>query len=271
MFSNWVRQLIVVLATSSQFAILGILSANFGEGNPFPALGTDVFFLPARYAFAIWGAILFLSATYATYQLRPDQGKRVVHKRIGWWVVLNTSGYSLSSWLAANQGTFGTDTYQPLYVLGTVIIICAMLVANIAIFLNIRRSSDTLVPQDRWLVIVPQAIYFGWLTVATVANNTYYLYRLGWRGEQYGELITIGLLAIVLVISGWITSTWHSTQGTVTYGAVIMWASIAIAVGNIGQSILVAGTALAVALLTLVVIVTNVNRGGLRRRNKASA
>ncbi|MEL6525271.1 MAG: hypothetical protein AAFQ07_06125, partial [Chloroflexota bacterium] len=260
MSTNILRQLFVVFFAIGQFVTTLLLSETFNSVTTDGLNNNPIYFLPAGYTFAIWGVIQLLSATYATYQLRPDQADRTLHQNIGWWVVLNTICFSVWTYFAVQQGMPGTQDFQPLWILATLPIMLVMLVSNVIAFLNIRQLADTLTMLDKWLTIVPVAVYFGWITVATVANTTAYLYAAGWTGTQLGVPITVALLIIAFLIAGAMTLMWNVSHGVVAYAAVFIWAAIGIAANNIDQSQTVTLTALIVAGAMLLLLITHVNQ-----------
>lgn len=260
MLSDKLRQFFVLFFAIGQFVTTALLSTAFNEVSDRTSAGSPVYFLPAGYTFAIWGLIMVLSLVYAMYQIFPKQADQEVHRRIGWFVMLNTIFFSIWLALAVQSGSYTSPDFQPVWILATVGIIIGMLVMNIFAFLNLRDLSSTLTRADRWLAAVPVSVYFGWLSVATIANTTSYLYGAGWTGAEYGALITVALLIVAVVITGFVILLYNITEGTVAYGAVVMWAALGIAAGNVNQSWLVTVTAGVVAMLILLLTILSVNR-----------
>jgi hypothetical protein len=96
-----------------------------------------------------------------------------------------------------------------------------LLVSLVAIYLRLRRS--TLSRGEYWAVSVPMSIYFGWITVATVANVTYVLLSGNWDGlgisaETWG--------AIMIVVAGVIGAAVAFINRDLAYGGVIIWAYV---------------------------------------------
>ncbi|MEO1166338.1 MAG: hypothetical protein AAFV98_21355 [Chloroflexota bacterium] len=252
------RTILVALFAIGQFVTPVLFANSFGDAPP----EDPIYFLPAGYAFAIWGIIIFGSAAYATYQLRPDQLERALHRDIGWWVMLNTVFFSLWLW-AQNLSTTPTVENNNFWLLMTVIIIIGMLVSNIFVFIGIREHIANLTQLDKWLVQVPTAIYFGWLSVATIANTTPYLYAVSWFPNNIGIPMTIALLVVAALITGTVILLFNNPYGAVAYGAVIIWASIGIAVQNLtqSQSVVIASLIVAVVILfvTMFTVTTRMN------------
>lgn len=256
---NSLRRFLVLFFAIGQFITTALLSTAFNEVSDSTRLGSPVYFLPAGYTFAIWGVIMVLSLVYAVYQILPKQAEREVHRRIGWFVMINTIFFSVWVAIAVQSGSYTSPDFQPLWILATIPIIIGMLLMNIFAFLNLRDLSSTLTRTDRWFAAVPVSVYFGWLSVATIANTTSYFYGAGWTGTQYGALITVALLIVALVIAGFVILLYNITEGTVAYGAVVMWAALGIAAANVSQSLLVTITAGVVATLILLITMLSVN------------
>jgi translocator protein len=256
----YLRPVLVLIFAILQFVTPVIVGNAFDEVSSSAGRRTPIYFVPADYTFGIWGLITLLSAVYAIYQILPNQISRDVHQRIGWFVLINTIFFSIWLILAVQSGRYGTENFQPLWILATVIVIIGMLVMNILIFLRLSEMTDQLTVADRWFVVIPTAVYFGWLTVATIANTTSYLYGIGWSGEQYGQFIAAALLVVAAVIASAVILRFTTTHGAVAYSAVIIWAAIGIAVENLNQSRFVTITALLVAGAILVVNIISVNQ-----------
>jgi hypothetical protein len=76
-------------------------------------------------------------------------------------------------------------------------------------------------------VHLPFSVYLGWITIATVANVTALLVRLGWR--RFGlseELWTVAVLAVATAI----TVAMLLRRNDVFYGLVVLWAFAGIAI-----------------------------------------
>jgi hypothetical protein len=256
----YIRPILVLVFAILQFVTPLFISNAFYEVTDSVNDPAPIYFLPADYTFAVWGVITLLSGIYAVYQLLPGQIEREIHQRIGWFVMINTLLFSVWLVFSIQSGQYGTPNFQPLWILATVIVIIAMLAMNIIIFLRLREMTDQLTTADRWFVALPTAVYFGWLTVATIANTTSYLYGAGWTGEQYGPVIAAALLVVAAVITGAVILRFTTTQGAVAYSAVVIWAAIGIAINNLNQSQLVTITALVVAAVVLVISMISVNQ-----------
>jgi hypothetical protein len=75
--------------------------------------------------------------------------------------------------------------------------------------------------QANGLVKLTFGIYFGWITIATVANLTIYLVSLGLPNNTVGATIQTGLIVLVASLIGSVTAIRTKDLG---YGFVILWA-----------------------------------------------
>ncbi|NMC51311.1 tryptophan-rich sensory protein [Candidatus Kuenenbacteria bacterium] len=163
-------------------------------------------FAPAGYAFSIWGLIYTLLGIYVIYQLtRKDD---VLVARVNQVFIINT--LLNAAWLFAWH-------YDVIWL--SVIIMLAMLATLIRLADILREGAKT--AKERWLVRLPFSIYFGWITVATIANITILLVSLGWNGFGISESIWT---AVVLVV-GTIIGSWRMWRDRyIPYGLVLLWA-----------------------------------------------
>ncbi|HEY1032426.1 MAG TPA: hypothetical protein VGD89_11685 [Flavipsychrobacter sp.] len=195
----------------------------------------DTYFMPAGYAFSIWGVIYLSFLVYAIYQLLPAQRRRTVYDRLAVpFIVTNLLGMG---W----QIAFTNE----LLTLGT-IIIAAMLVCSIILYAMVR----TCIMQEicmYWLS-VPFSLYMGWLSVANIANAATWLTWMGWNGGSLTPL----QWAVVMVFSagglGLVISLYFKDW---VYPLVIAWACFAISVSAQFTSRVLATDSVIVALLSM--------------------
>jgi hypothetical protein len=166
----------------------------------------DTLFAPIGFTFAIWGVIYLLLGVYSVYQLF----------RTNAWVDSITPWYIASSvlngvWIIAWH-------YEQLW--AALLIIIGLLVTLI------RINKTTTSARAGWAATVavrlPFAVYFGWVTVATVANTSALLVQWGWRG---GNLLSEeGWTIFVLIVAAAIGSTVVWTNRSPAFGMVLVWA-----------------------------------------------
>jgi len=187
---------------------------NTGDvSDAYPSL-----FTPAGITFSIWGVIYLLLGLHVLYQLglfrdaTPDVGRTALLNRVG--VLFAISSLANTAWVFA----WHYDVIALSAVLIVVILVCLILIAD-----TLRVSRLT--TREKWFVGVPFSVYFGWTTVATVANIAVLLVSLKWGG--FGISASAWATAIVLVAMVIGTATMVRNRD-VAYGLVLIWAYIGI-------------------------------------------
>lgn len=171
-------------------------------------------FTPAGVTISIWGVIYLLLALHVLYQLglfrdgTPDVGRTPLLNRVG--VLFAVSSVANTAWVFAWHYDFiGLSA-----VLIVVILVCMILITD-----TLRAAN--LSAREKWFMAVPFSVYFGWTTVATVANITVLLVSLGWNG--FGISAPVWATVIVLVAMAIGTTTMLRNRD-VAYGLVLIWA-----------------------------------------------
>ncbi len=167
-------------------------------------------FAPAGFTFAIWGVIYVALGAFVVYGFRGfDHGSmRLIYKKVSFAFILSS---------LANTAWIFCWHYRLLPL--SMILMLVILISLIYItqqFKGVRLSWN-----EARFVRFPFGIYFGWITVATIANATAMLVSLGWQGGGISEeLWTILILFIGLAIGG-ITA---MRNQDFAYGTVLFWA-----------------------------------------------
>lgn len=175
-------------------------------------------FAPAGYAFSIWGLIYILLGIYAVYQLQQEKDELVA--RINRLFIVN--GFLNAAWIFSWH-------YDVIWL--SVVIMGGLLYTLIRIADILRVSKLT--KKENWLVRLPFSVYFGWITVATIANVTVFLVSLGWKGFGLSESFwTVVILLVGALIVSWRTSKDHA----IAYGLVSVWAYGAILYKHLAAS-----------------------------------
>jgi hypothetical protein len=197
-------------------------------------------FTPAGYTFAIWGIIYLLLFAFAIYQgrslfVKVKDDSFVL--KIGWWFVASCVFNSLwvFAWIYEYTGV-------------SCIFIFLLLFSLLKIVLNNRMQLD----QERFPVIVfvwwPFVIYSGWVTVASIANVSTYLIKLGWNGFQLSATTwTVTLIAIALSLNQYMLR----KRNMIAFALVGAWAFVGIANANKSTNDVVTNIAFAAAALLL--------------------
>lgn len=154
-------------------------------------------FTPAPVTFAIWGVIYALLAGFVLLQAGAfdSAGMRsaLVAERSGWWFaagcVLN------AAWLVCWHGRL----------LGLCVALLAALLVTLAVMSG-RMAYFRMGWKEQWLVRAPFSIYFGWITVATIAGIAAWLTQLRWNGWGIAPPVWTMIVLILGVVIALITA-----------------------------------------------------------------
>ncbi len=224
-------------------------------------------FVPAGITFSIWGLIWVLLAAYLFFQLRTVfarkgggaesgsmvEGDPYAPGVVGLWFPIN---------MMLNAGWIFAWHYQ--FVGLSVLVMLALLATLIVMFLNvnevIRRTGS------KRFARVPISVYFGWITIATIANITAFLVSIGWGGFGVSDVVwTIVVIAVGLAVNVTMLLRYRSFA----FAAVAIWAFGGIAGKRMaegtpeGAGVFTAAILAGAALLVLGVVIA------IRRRTAA--
>lgn len=196
---------------------------------------------PAGYTFAIWGIIYTLLGLFVIYQALPsDKGKTT--EKVDWFFIL--SCIANICWLFL---------WQFEYLAVSVVLMFLLFASLLKAYLNLGISKSSISWRERIAVHAPFSVYFGWITIASIANVAAALVSVGWNGlglsaETWGILvILIALLITTLVVI---------TRRDVAYGLVIVWALIGISSGQSGNQNITLLTQISAVVVAAVIVVT---------------
>ncbi len=227
----WLKVLIVVsfLAMVVVNALANILPINGIDtgavSDSYPNL-----FAPTGLTFSIWGLIYLLLAAHTLYQLGLFHGKETMMngtalRKVG--AVFAISSLVNAAWIFSWH-------YKVIPL--SMLLMAFLLLCLIEITTTIDAQSLSL--REKLLVRLPFAVYFGWITVATIANATTLFVSLGWNGFGLSEAVwAIMILAVGALIGVATLARFKS----IAYGLVLIWAYAGIgikhlsAVGFAGQ------------------------------------
>lgn len=177
-------------------------------------------FAPAGVTFSIWGVIYLLLGAHVLYQFglfhRPEAiggvGRAALLERVG--VLFSLSSLANIAWILSwHFDLIGVST----------LLLATMLVLLILITRTILAAD--LSPRDRAFVRLPFSVYFGWITVATIANITVWLVSIGWDGFGIPEPAwAVTIIAVGAIIG----TTVILRDSDIAYGLVLVWAYLGI-------------------------------------------
>lgn len=182
------------------------------------------FFAPAGITFAIWGLIYLLLAGYTIYQfIFFNSNKSVINRDLFEKVGLYFSISSLFNitWIFA----WHYDYIGLSMIFMIIILICLILI-------NKEINKNELTTAEKIFIKIPFSIYFGWITVATIANATTLLVSIGWDGFGISEQTWTIIMIIVGLVIGVITMI---RNDSITYGITIIWAYLGILIKHTSE------------------------------------
>lgn len=166
----------------------------------------DTLFAPIGFTFAIWGVIYLLLGVYTVVQVVADNS--VIRTITPWFIA---SSVLNGAWIVAWH-------YEALWL--AAVIIVALLWTLIRI--NQKTTANRTTLGATFAIRVPFAVYFGWVTVATVANISALLVQAGFSEGFFfsAEVWTVIILAVAALI-GSVTALINSSA---SYALVLVWA-----------------------------------------------
>lgn len=200
--------------------ILPINGVGTGEVSDFYAN----LFAPAGITFAIWGVIYLLLALFVLYSFGAFKGKKGYSNEAIKRIKLC---FALSS--VANTAWIFAWHYKKIGI--TLILMLVIFITLMLTYLRIRK--EELTKKEQAFVSVPFSVYFGWITIATIANAVTYLVSIGWRGFGVGENIWMIVIVIVGLLLGAATVLKNKD---IAYGLVIIWAYAGILIKHLSTA-----------------------------------
>ncbi len=210
---------IIKIITAITFLIMVIVN---GLANTLPINGVNTgqisdsypnLFAPAGLTFAIWGLIYLLLAGYTLYQLGIFRGdtkatRTELLSRIG--VLFSISSIANTAWVFA----WHYHMVPLSMLLMIVILVCLILI-------NQTMMNQGFSQREYLFIRLPFSVYFGWITVATIANATVLLVSIGWKGFGLAE----ATWAVIMISAGLIIAVATMLKNRdIAYGLVIVWA-----------------------------------------------
>lgn len=259
-------------AILSLLLFMAVLAANWAatslplNGVTTGALSDELpnLFVPAGLTFSIWGLIYALLVGQMAAILMTAFGRRAAGAGLNW---LADDGWILALNLAANIGWIfawqwrlvGLSLAIMLVLLGSLIALEERAYARKA-----PDSKDTgLSPARSFFLSTPVNVYLGWIMVATIANVTALLVRLGWNGfgldPRAWAVLVIAVAAILYALLAF-------GRGAIAAPAVGVWAFAGIAMKRLSvdpsysRPVWIAALA-AIAIVAGAVLASRLSRG----------
>ena len=196
----------------------------------------QVFFVPAGYVFAIWGIIYIGWIAFAIYQFQPAQKESPRQRNLGYLFAI--SGLFNAAWLFCwHYNWFGLSVLVMLTLLGLLI----------TSYLKLNVGLAPVTAAEKWSVDIPFSVYLGWISVATVANISDWLYLVNWGGFGFAPQAWAAIMIAVASLLGILMTLTRRDSG---YVFVLAWSFAGIALKQ-AESALVANTAWVATVIAL--------------------
>jgi hypothetical protein len=183
-------------------------------------------FVPSGLTFSIWGVIYVLLGIYVVYGLihsiRKSEQTNDFMERIGILFIITC---------VANAAWIFSWHYEVLPLSLACMVILLLSLIFIYNRLNVGRS--TAVSSEKYLVHLPMSVYFGWITIATIANATALLVAYKWDGFGISEQVWAVMMIVIGVILGLITL---FSRRDIFYALVVDWAVLGILIKRTAES-----------------------------------
>ncbi len=170
-------------------------------------------FAPTGLTFSIWGLIYLLLGGYVVYQfITKNEKVERLSKKINPLFIATSLANIL--WIFAWHYDY----------IGVSVLIMASLLFFLIKIADILRTE-----QFTWLeklfISAPFSIYFGWITVATIANITVFLVSINWNGFGIADYIWTSIILLIGALIGILRM--HRDRN-IAYGLVLVWAYLGI-------------------------------------------
>ena len=182
-------------------------------------------FAPAGLTFAIWGVIYLLLAVYTLYQFGLFQNSEQPFPEkltIETGILFSLSSLANFAWIFAWH-------YDMIPLSMLLMLVILILLAMISLKFRAARLNS----RNRLLAGIAFGVYFGWITVATIANATTLLVYLDWT--RFGlpeQLWTI----LILLAGTLIGSATMIRNRDLAYGLVLIWAYAGILIKHLAAT-----------------------------------
>ena len=236
---RFILNLIATVLVVTVNALANILPIN-GQTTGEISNRLDVLFTPAGYVFGIWGLIYFLLFIWTIRQFPASRRNLPVYEKA-------TPLYLLSS--ALNIAWILLWHYE--FFLLTVVVMIGLLLTLIRLYRTIKNEEHSV-----W-DLLPFSVYLGWISVATIANISYYLKYIEWNG--FG-LTDVAWTLIMLVVATSLAIYFLFKNEDHIYPLVFVWAFIGIGVKNAASHPTISTTSYVLSAVILIMVLVSLFR-----------
>ncbi|MBN8210674.1 tryptophan-rich sensory protein [Bacillus sp. NTK071] len=172
----------------------------------------NVLFTPAGYVFSIWGLIYILLGIWIIRQFPSSRRNLPLYQETSGLFVLSCLLNTL--WIFMwHYEFFGLS----------VIVMLLLLITLIRLYVSVKAAGAS------FFDLLPFSVYLGWISVATIANISYYLTYVDWDGFGISDSIWTVLLLLVATV---LALTFLKNENDWVYPLVFVWAFIGIGIKN---------------------------------------
>jgi len=203
---------ILVAVTYVAMVIVNFLANGLPINNRGTGEISDAYpnlFAPAGPAFSIWGLIYLLLGVYVIYQFvkKEQKTEEVIQKINPFFIATSLANIS---WIFAWH-------YDYIGLSVCIMAVLLVLLIKIADILRVEKFSGL----EKLSIWAPFNIYFGWITVASIANITVFLVGIGWNGFGIADYVWTSIILLVGALIGILRM--HK-DNNIAYGLVLIWA-----------------------------------------------
>lgn len=182
----------IVYLSSYIAMVLVNIAANFipigGSTVGENATNYDVLFMPAGYAFMIWGFIYLLLGIFVIWQILPENRDNKYVDRLGWAFPISCACNVL--WLIVWQFN--------LLILSMIAMTC-LLISLFKIYTSLEIGNRTILRKYKYIVNLPFMVYLGWASTTLTVNSTVFLYATRWYGFGFNDWFWACFLVVATV------------------------------------------------------------------------
>ncbi|PKO00480.1 MAG: tryptophan-rich sensory protein [Chloroflexi bacterium HGW-Chloroflexi-5] len=248
MVKDKIRQIGVILAT-----VVMLVNNVLASAIPYNGVTTmeasksiSIYFIPASYAFSIWGLIYMGLLAYTVYQALPSQKENDILRKIGWWYVAGIGAFS----------TWMVFFHFQVYLIATVMMIC-LLISLVVIYTKLGTGITQVSCGMRYLVQVPFSLFLGWVTMSTIGNLANLLQYFDWKGLGIDAKNWAVVMMVVTIVIAELTA---FNRQDLAYLAVFVWSFIGIAVNNSGVTPVFEAACVSAAIVIIITVITLIMR-----------
>ncbi|NJM48831.1 MAG: tryptophan-rich sensory protein [Alkalinema sp. RU_4_3] len=239
------------MGIATLIAVFGAIGANYWV-NLFPPQGlkiadlangvySDTLFIPANYAFAIWGLIYCGLIGFGFYQLGLSEQRHGSVLKARPWLIL-----------ACLLQTLWVYTFVQQQLLVSTLLMVGLLGAIVRCYQLAEVGRRRMSRRDRLFLQHPWSLYLAWISVATIVNVSITLNEYGWDGFGLPQSLWTVVMMVVAALLGVVMVRQRRDW---LYVMVVVWALLTLALRYIGIfAIASSGLLLVCALLGLLCV-----------------